>query len=590
MRNPVSRFTYAPVDLDMKRSRFTRSSTHKTTFDAGKLIPFYVDEYLPGDTFSLSLNSLIRMSTPIFPVMDNCYLDVYFFAVPNRLVWDHWREFMGESPSDPYLNPVQYSVPQLKSANAPDFDVAFGSILDYMGVPAGTTVDSISALPVRAYCEIWNQWFRDQNLQNAININKGDSDQLYYPQPDHYEPIPEDPDYYITQCGIGGLPAPVNKYHDYFTSALLQPQKGDPVAIPINGFVPVYAVGNSVNAAALNQPPIIFTDDLAPGVNAYLIGSDVSTSSNKHIGEMYGSPQANISTSRTDAYFANLYANLGGALPSDVAAINSYATINDLRYAFQIQKLLEADNRYGTRYIEIIKGHFGVDSPDGLLQRPEFLGGKRIPINIQQVIQTSATDETSPQGNTAAYSLTLDNGVSFTKSFTEHGYIIGVCCVRTMHTYQQGVERFWNRKDRYDYYFPELANISEQPILNKEIWNGSSTQNSPNGIYNKEQSNEYFGFQEAWADYRMKPNRVSGFFRSTYNPFGGSLDSWHYADFYTEQPRLSSEWIRETPVNIDRTLAVQSDISDQFLADFYIDLNCTRVMPIYSIPGLADHH
>lgn len=553
MRNPVSRFAYAPTNIGISRSTFDRSSTHKTTFDAGYLIPIFADEYLPGDTFSMDTSVLARMSTPIFPVMDNAYLDIYFFAVPYRLVWDNWKAFMGESPDDPYVNPIKYSIPQLTAPT--NGDIEYSSILDYFGIPAGTTVDSVSALPVRAYCLIWNEWFRDQNLQNAIPIPKGDSD-IPYVSFDDITPPEDDPEYYVDEAWRGGYPAPVNKYHDYFTSALKEPQKGDPVAIPLNGFAPVYAIGSN---------------------NGEFVESVEG-------GDVWVSYDNNVPTALPR--IGNLYANLSNPALADMGV---YATINDLRYAFQIQKLLEADNRYGTRYTEIIKGHFNVDSPDGLLQRPEFLGGKRVHLNIQQVIQTSATDEVSPQGNAAAYSLTIDRGSSFTKSFTEHGIIIGLACVRTQHTYQQGVERFWNRKDRYDFYFPELANISEQPILNKEIWNGSSDSNKQArlGSYDAALSNQYFGYQEPWAEYRYKPNRVSGFFRSSYV---GSLDSWHYADFYNSQPYLSSEWIRETPVNIDRTLAVESSIADQILCDFYFDVKTTRPMPVYSIPGLADHH
>lgn len=570
MRNPVSRFAYAPTNIGISRSTFDRSSTHKTTFNAGQLIPIFVDEYLPGDTFSMDTSVLARMSTPIFPVMDNAYLDVYYFAVPYRLVWDNWKAFMGESPEDPYLNPITYSIPQLKNPNSRESDVEYSSLLDYMGIPAGTSVDSFSALPLRAYALIWNEWFRDQNLQNAINISKGDADLEYVNVSNIVRPD-EDPEYYVEQVCLGGYPAPVNKYHDYFTSALREPQKGEPVAIPLNGFAPVYAVGSGNSLIAESG-------DITVNANG-TVGS---------VGGMLAVNESGTASPTNTLKFGNLYADLGrpglGLANADV-----YATINDLRYAFQIQKLLEADNRYGTRYTEIIKGHFNVDSPDGLLQRPEFLGGKRVHLNIQQVIQTSSTDDVSPQGNTAAYSLTIDRGSSFTKSFTEHGIIIGVACVRTQHTYQQGVERFWNRKDRYDFYFPELANISEQPILNKEIWNGSSDESEEDrlGRYNPDLSNQYFGYQEPWAEYRYKPNRVSGYFRSSYLD---SLDSWHYADFYNSQPYLSSEWIRETASNIDRTLAVQSDIADQILCDFYFDMKTTRPMPVYSIPGLADHH
>lgn len=553
MRNPVSRFSYAPVNLDMSRTRMNRTSTHKTTFNAGCLIPIYWDEVLPGDTYQMDVSSLVRMSTPIFPVMDNAYLDLYFFYVPNRTIWEHWKEFMGESPVDPYIESVEYSVPQLiRPTGGGSKDIAHGSLLDYLGLPAGCSVDSFNALPVRAYCKIWNDWFRDQNLMNAINFSTGDADQeyiseIYVPRIDEPESWVEYIENFHNECALGGYPAPVSKYHDYFTSALLQPQKGDPVAIPINGFAPVYGIGNSASPIAHDE----------------------------------GGNVVNQDDASLNLTFGNLYANLGATGDADLTGMNVYATINDLRYAFQIQKLLEADNRYGTRYIEIIKGHFGIDAPNAELQRAEFLGGKRVHINMQQVLQTSATNEVSPQGNTAAYSLTIDKGSEFVKSFTEHGIIMGVACVRTMHSYQQGLDRQFIRKDRYDYYFPELANISEQPIYNKEIYNGGGVS------YDAAESNEVFGFQEPWAEYRYKPNRISGAFRSTQS---GSLDSWHYGDFYDHQPRLSAEWMAENPFNVDRTLAVSSELADQFICDFYFDCKTTRIMPPYSIPGLADHH
>lgn len=553
MRNPVSRFAYAPVNLDMSRTRMNRTSTHKTTFNAGQLIPIYWDEVLPGDTYQMDVSSLVRMSTPIFPVMDNAYLDLYFFYVPNRLIWEHWKEFMGESPTDPYLENISYSVPQLvRPTGSGAKDIAHGSVLDYLGLPAGASVDSFNALPLRAYCKIWNDWFRDQNLMNAINFSTGDEDleyvsEVYMPRSDEPESFTEYIESFHEETARGGLCAPVSKYHDYFTSALLQPQKGEPVGIPLNGFAPVYGIGYQTSLIAHEEGASVVDGDDNP----------------------------------LNMTFGNLYANLGATGNEELTGMNVYATINDLRYAFQIQKLLEADNRYGTRYIEIIKGHFGIDAPNAELQRAEFLGGKRVHINMQQVLQTSATDDTSPQGNTAAYSLTIDKGSEFVKSFTEHGIIMGVACVRTMHSYQQGLDRQFIRKDRYDYYFPELANISEQPIYNKEIYNAGGVE------YNAARSNEIFGYQEPWPEYRFKPNRISGMFRSTYP---GSLDSWHYGDFYEYQPMLSAEWIAENPFNIERTLATTTELADQFIADFYFDCRTTRIMPPYSIPGLADHH
>lgn len=573
MRNPVSRFARVKSDIDLKRSTFDRNSRHLTTMSAGSLYPLYVDEVLPGDTFSVDLSALLRMSTPIHPVMDNCFLDTFWFFVPNRIIWDHFKEFMGESPSDPYLNPIEYSVPQLIGPPFPDRDmpgIAPKSVADYMGIPTGSIPESINALPFRAFSAIWNEWFRDQNLQNSIDFSTGDINASYFR--DEFEPDPDEY-VYINWTAYGGTLPPVNKYHDYFTSALKDPQKGEDVPIPLSGFAPVYAT-SMIDLEELNvyrREPNIVTDmdgTVMQGILGVNEGGALSVTNDSFYGD-------------SDVRINNLGADL-----SNIAGI--YSTISDLRYAFQLQKFLEADNRGGTRYREILKQHFGVTSPDASQQIPEFLGGKRIPINIAQVLQTSATDEVSPQGNTAAYSLTSDTYSAFTKSFTEHGYLLCVGCIRTEHTYQQGIERLWNKKSKFDFYFPEFANISDQPIYNREIYNhfagdpffgsGAETAYSiAKGV---------FGFQEPWAEYKYKPNRVSGEFRST---FRQSLDSWHYADDYESQPYLSDGWIRETRNNIDRTLAVQNGF-DQFICDFYFKLKTTRCMPLYSIPGLADHH
>lgn len=569
MRNPVSRFAYTRADIDVKRSIFDRTHDHKTTMSAGHLYPILVDEVYPGDTYSVDLSSLVRMSTPIHPVMDNCYLDTYFFFVPNRIVWDHWKDFMGESPEDPYINPIEYSVPMLSGSPPVSGRQATivppKSILDYMGIPALTTVKEVSQLPVRAYVKVWNEWFRDQNLQNAADLDTGDSDYTMSSQnlPGTWgENNRFDPDAYVNNAKLGGDLCPVNKYHDYFTSALKEPQKGNPVPIPLSGFAPVY--GNSL----IDLPP---STDKRPIVKNSSTGQDAS--GNLGATTYMASDGGNFSYNY-GVYFSNLGADLS-------QLVGTYATINDLRYAFQLQKFLEADNRGGTRYREILKQHFGVESPDASQQVPEFLGGKRIAINISQVLQTSSTNEISPQGNTAAYSLTSDKFSAFTKSFTEHGVLLGVATVRTEHTYAQGVECMWSRKNKFDFYFPEFSSISEQPIYNREVYNGDWTDAS------FEVADQIFGYKEPWAELKFKPNRVSGEFRPTYTQ---SLDIWHYADDYAEQPYLSSEWIRETRANIDRTLAVSSDVSDQFICDFYFQMRTARVIPIYSIPGLADHH
>lgn len=571
-RNSNSRFAQAP-QVDIQRSTFDRSSGHKTTFNAGKLVPIYVDEVLPGDTFEMKTSTIIRGSTPIFPVMDNANLDIYFFFVPNRLVWDHWKEFNGENTTSKWEQTVEYSIPQmappLSTGTKPAAGWEKGTLADYMGIPTDVGPGAsqtnpeytVNHLPFRAYCLIWNEWFRDQNLQDPVLIDKGDS------QTNGRHLIPEGNSVtFEHQAALEGANLlPVNKYFDYFTGALPEPQKGPDVLLPLGSTAPVITMTKdieeitSANAGMrfISESPIKAQQKMA--INA--------TGNGKGNGVLIETV-ANGKPSEGNLIPTNLYANLEKA---------TSATINELRLAFQLQKLYERDARGGTRYIEIIKSHFGVTSPDARLQRPEYLGGERIPINIDQVIQTSGTMEgTTPQGNTGAYSLTGNQGSYFKHSFVEHGYILGLACVRTEHTYQQGLEKIWNRKNRFDFYWPALANIGEQAILNKEIYLQAS----------KATNEEAFGYQEAWAEYRYKPSRVSSAFRGNV----GSLDAWHYADYYDALPKLSAEWVQETYKNVDRTLAVQSTLEDQYIADFWFKCKCTRPMPIYSIPGLIDHH
>lgn len=572
MLNVNSRFTYNP-SVNIGRSKFRRDQDHKTTMSAGLAYPIFVDEYIPGDTFSLNTRAFVRMSTPIHPVMDNCYMDIYYFSVPYRLVWDHWKEFMGEPSDDPFAEPVEYTIPRLVTPS--NKSIFSKSLADYFGLPprSFTAYGGVSALPFRAYALIWNEWFRSEQLFNAIEFSTGDEDDemygyIYEGNSAHIDGILHyssnyssySPEAYVSTAAYGGYLAPVAKFHDYFTSALPDAQFGDPVPIPLSGYVPVLPIDKTF--------PINMSDGTAMRMS--LVGDISST---YQIGL---SPDSDFYRSDVDTY-TNVYpSNLAADLTNIMRLYgNSPANINDLRYAFQMQKYLEADNRYGRRYIETIYGHFGVTSPDGRIQRPELLGGKRIRINMSQVLQTSSTDGTSPQGNTAAYSATLDVSNSFTKSFTEHGLIIGIACIRAQHTYQQGTERFWLRKDKFDFYFPEFANIGEQPIKNAEIYT--------TGLITDDNT---FGFQEAWADYRYKPSRISGEMRSTYPQ---PLDVWHYGDYYRQLPTLSSEWLQENRVNIDRTIAVSSDVSDQFICDFYFDLDCVRPLPVNSIPGLGSH-
>lgn len=561
-RNTESHFSINPTTIDIQRSRFNRSSQHKTTMNTGDLIPIYVDEVLPGDTVVMDMATAIRMSTPIYPVMDNANADFYWFFVPNRLIWEHWREFMGENRTTFWEQETEYEIPQIK---APENGWEKGTIADYMGIPIKIPNITVSALPFRAYALIYNEWFRDENLKQPAMINMDETTETG-----------SNGDNYITDVQLGGKPCKVAKYHDYFTSCLPEPQKGPDIMMPLGKTAPV--IGNGKAIGLTNG-----TLEMGLSSSYYQIGSagaavSLGVNTNEYNKELPYNTGINAGTttpSVINTRDAIGLSNENSGIIADLSAATG-ATINQLRQAFAIQRLYEKDARGGTRYTEIIRSHFGTISPDARQQRPEYLGGVRVPINIDQVIQTSSTDSVSPQGNTAAYSLTNNHGGAFTKSFTEHGIIIGLVAIRTEHTYQQGIERFWSRKKRFDFYWPALANIGEQAVLNKEIYaQGSET------------DSEAFGYQEAWADYRYKPSRVSGAFRSSYEQ---TLDSWHYADYYTEQPILGSTWIDETRKNMNRTIAVQDELEDQFIADFYFRCNMVRPMPVYSIPGLIDHH
>ena len=539
-RNANSRFAVNPTNLDISRSRFPRHSDIKLTFNVGDVVPFYVDEVLPGDTHQIDTSKVIRLQTPATPFMDNVYLDCYYFFVPNRLVWEHWKEFQGENTKSAWIPEVTYSVPQLVS---PAGGFAKGTLADYMGIPTKVAGLSVNALPFRAYALIMNEWFRDQNLTDPLNIPIDDATRTGV----NTGSSPSD-------VALGGLPFKAAKYHDYFTSCLPAPQKGPDVGIGLTGSFPVTTPLQSTG-----------TGHVGMGWNDSS-GSPLST----------GKADVSVWGGDTKA------GNTGGLYPNnltvDLGSVNS-VTVNELRMAFQLQKLYEKDARNGSRYIEILKGHFGVTSPDARLQRPEYLGGNRIPFNVNQVVSTAlagSAENVENLGTTGAYSLTVDHHSDFTRSFVEHGFVIGVCVARYDHSYQNGIERFWSRKTRFDYYFPVLANIGEQAILNKEIYADGSAKDS-----------EVFGYQEAWADYRYKPSRVCGEMRSNAQT---SLDVWHLADNYNSCPALSDSWIREDKNNVDRVLTVASSVSDQIFADFYVQNFTTRPMPLYSIPGLIDHH
>lgn len=559
-RNVESHFALNPTRLDLNRSRFDRSSSVKLSFNVGDVIPFYVDEVLPGDSFQIRTSKVVRMQTLLTPLMDNIYLDTYFFFVPNRLTWEHWKQFNGENTESAWIPQTEYQVPQL---TAPAEGWSVGTIADYMGIPTGVKNLSVNALPFRAYALIMNEWFRDQNLTDPLNIPVDDATVQGV-----------NTGTYVSDVAKGGLPFKASKYHDYFTSCLPAPQKGPDVTIQTAqlGNAPVVPMNKPVPKDLLNYPYNVY---IPSGNSDFEAGYHAGSVHKNAFGGAYWLSDTGSSglDSTIDNGVVGYPANLWAQFDNTV----SVATINELRTAFQIQKLYERDARGGTRYIEILKSHFGVTSPDARLQRPEYLGGNRVPININQVIQQSSTAEgTTPLGDTAAYSLTTDVHGDFMKSFVEHGFVIGVMVARYDHTYQQGIERFWSRKSRFDYYWPVLANIGEQAVLNKEIYAQGTAQD-----------NEVFGYQEAWADYRYKPNRVAGEMRSAY---AQSLDVWHLGDDYSQLPKLSDQWIREDKANVNRVIAVSDQNANQLFADIYIQNRTTRPMPLYSIPGLIDHH
>lgn len=542
-RNSENRFAENP-QVGVSRSRFQRNSDNKTTFNTGDLIPVYLDEVLPGDTHQIDMACVMRMATPIFPVMDNAFCDFYFFFVPNRLLWQHWKEFMGENRETEWTPKTEYSVPQV---TAPAGGWTEGTLADYLGLPTKVEGISVSALPGRAYGLIYNEWFRNQNVTQPTLVEVTDATTT------------GKNDGSATNDSAITLAKPLKaaKVFDYYTGALPEPQKGEPISIPLGKNAPIHLYDKDNNKMYEN---VRFSD------------ADYHTNSRYRELLAYGATNSQPMTMLLSQNPSS-GTDLEAYLKTDLSSVTG-ATINQLRQAFQIQKLLEKDARGGTRYREVLREHFGVISPDARMQIPEYLGGYRLPINVSQVIQTSSTDSTSPQGNTAALSVTTMNKSMFTKSFTEHGFIMGLAVVRTDQTYQQGIERMWSRKGRYDYYWPVLANIGEQAILNKEIYAQGSAADE-----------EAFGYQEAWADYRYKPSKVTGLFRSNATQ---SLDSWHYAQDYSALPTLSTAWMEQNDTEMKRTLAVQNQ--PDFIADFYFMNKTTRCMPVYSIPGLIDHH
>lgn len=557
MNRFVSQHRFAEIPkAEIPRSVFDRSFTTKTAFNSGYLIPVFFDEVLPGDTFDVNASFFTRLATPVVPIMDNLWLDSFFFFVPYRLVWDHWTNMHGErrNPQDS----VDYICP---TVTAPDSGFGFGSIYDYLGIPPDKKL-TVNALPLRACNLIYNEWFRDENLQDSLTVNTGDEND----SPTLYN---------LFRRG---------KRHDYFTSCLPWPQKGDSVEVSLGGSAPVRISSTSPDSKTVSVLPGTlhvgsngpftlnfrgFSMEEADGMQRSWINSVASgtaLSNAQYTGGLFVDGSTSWSTDSLSAF-----ADLSTASP---------ITINSLRYAFQLQKLLERDARGGTRYTELLQAHFGVTNPDLRLQRPEYLGGSSTRITINPVQQTSSTNDTTPQGNLAAYGVGSDVFHGFNRSFTEYGCIIGFVSVRADLTYQQGLNRAWFRKSRFDFYYPVFSHLGEQTVLNKEIFaQGPSVKDAAGNVVDE----QVFGYQERFAEYRYKPSMITGIMRSTAPQ---TLDVWHLSQKFENLPKLNAEFIQDNPP-VARAVAVQNE--PQFIFDAYFKMKCARPMPVYSVPSLVDH-
>lgn len=569
------RFSDAPA-MYMKRTKFDRSHVYKTTFDSGKLIPVFVDEVLPGDTTRMSVNYFARLATPVKPIMDNIYLDWFFFFVPNRLVWEHWQNFCfeQEDPDDS----TDYVIPTVVATGNSE-NAYIGSLWDYFGLPVNTSgnLSGVSALPFRGVYLIYNEWFRDENLQKSVKIQKGDTNEVL-----NSARAAEQPSWVFTSGTsiVPGLACPPRgKRHDYFTSALPWTQKGPGVSIGLAGTASIvdptpgtgyllHSTGNQLAAVSA------YGGDASSSGGLRVARGDASISFNRNGNSDYstiGGFAGNTSSSITmSSQAASTYLGNDSYVDLDTSSI---FTINSLRTAFQMQKFYERLARGGSRYTEVLRSFFGVVSPDARLQRPEFLGSFTKMVNVNPIAQTSATNDTSPQGNLSAYGVTAAKFHGFTKSFVEHGYIFGFVCARADLTYQQGINKMWLRSTVYDFYWPTFAHLGEQAIELREIYAQGS-----------EADKTVFGYQERYAEYRYKPSQITGKFRSSVT--GGNLDVWHLSQFFKNAPTLNEEFIVENPP-IERIIAVPSE--PEFLLDIGFRYTTVRPMPMFGTPGLVDH-
>lgn len=568
-RNTNAHFSELPK-VDIKRSKFDRSFDLLTSMNVGDVVPIFVDEAYPGDTYIMNTSKIIRLQTLLTPMMGNLYADTYFFFVPNRLIWDHWEEFMGENKTSAWIPQATYTVPKLSVPPVGQGSNNYtGSLLDYLGypvelqmedpnnpgtfIPAQTGNEEISALPLRAYCKVISDWFVDENLTDPLNMYTGDATVSCTTDSSYINDVPH-----------GGKPFRAAKFRDYFTSCLPSAQKGSPVLLPLGDKAPVFPTNQVIwstdgSVKAPNGSSELYFSQFANDNTISVLGG-------RHNLEVAAGFVESTTSTLTDTSSRIIPNNLWADLTNATAA-----TVNDLRFAFQLQKLLERDARSGSKYKEVIKGHFSVDTGDARLQRAEYLGGNRVPISINQV-ENKAQTSTDFLGDLGAYSVTRDIHSDFTKSISEHGIVIGVMVLRADHVYTQGLPTYFQREDRFSYYWPEFANIGEQPVSKKTLFlTGTGT----------------FGFQEAYADLRYKPSMCSGEMR----PYvSNNLGSWTLADDYATAPSLSDDWIREDPANVDRVLAVTSQVAHQAWANIWFDFKHVRPMPVYSVPGLIDHH